>query len=139
MKRIVVGVTVFAAVVTLVACGGGQDQSSGGQDQSSGGQNQSAPAGSDSSSSGKRVSRSDYGKDWPLKVESGTLSCNDGAVTFTSNEGKIYWVNGTAGNQAAEQGWQDIHPIWAKNPDPYSGPKKYIGPLIDDGLALCGQ
>jgi hypothetical protein len=84
----------------------------------------------------KSVSRADYGGKWPLKVESGTLRCDDpGAVTFTSN-GTTYWVNGTAGGMADTHGWKDIRPIWADDPD-VTGLKISIGPLIDDGLALC--
>jgi Protein of unknown function (DUF2511) len=69
----------------------------------------------------------------------GTLRCDQGMVTFTAPDGTTYWVNGTAGDAAASNGWQDIHPIWANSNDPYSGPKKNIGPLIDDGLSLCGM
>ena len=95
-------------------------------------------AGSESAGrSGKRISRADYGKAWPLTVDEGTLSCNSDAVTFTSDDGTTYWVNGTAGDMADEHGWKDIHPNWAASPTPIYGPKKSIGPLIDDGLKLC--
>jgi Protein of unknown function (DUF2511) len=96
-----------------------------------------SPNATSSSPNEKTVSRADYGAKWPLKVESGTLRCDDpGAVTFTSN-GTTYWVNGTAGDYGADdQGWKDIRPIWANDPD-IPGLKISIGPLIDDGLALC--
>jgi hypothetical protein len=94
--------------------------------------------GSPAGASGKRISRSDYGTEWPLTVEEGTLSCSGpGAVTFTTDDGTTYWVNGTAGGMADEKGWLDIKPIWAKNPNPIYGPRKSIGPLIDDGLKFC--
>jgi hypothetical protein len=80
------------------------------------------------------VGRADFGKDWPLTVESGVLSCEGaGAVYFTTG-GLRYAVNGLArGIHDAP----DIDPIWAKDP---SGtvPKKNIGPLITRGLQLCG-
>jgi hypothetical protein len=57
-------------------------------------------------------------------------------VTFVA-EGTTYWVNGTAGNAADERGWEDVRPIWADDPAD-AGLKISIGPLIDDGLALCG-
>jgi hypothetical protein len=40
-------------------------------------------------------------------------------------------VNGLA----KRQGFKDIEPIWAD--DPETGLKKNIGPIIDRGLALC--
>jgi hypothetical protein len=108
--------SILVAVAGLTACGG------------------STP--SSTASNERGVGRADYGNDWPLTVDSGTLRCEaPGAVTFTS-DGTTYWVNGTAGNQAETRGWADIHAIWADDPsDP--GLKIYIGTLIDDGLALC--
>jgi hypothetical protein len=43
----------------------------------------------------------------------------------------VYAVNGLAKGQ----GFKDIEPIWAD--DPETGLKKNIGPIIDRGLALC--
>jgi Protein of unknown function (DUF2511) len=87
------------------------------------------------------VSRTDYGNDWPLTVESGTLRCDPpSAVTFTTENGTTYWINGTAASMADGNGWLDVEPIWADDPDPtYEGLdlKINIGPLIDDGLTLC--
>jgi hypothetical protein len=45
-------------------------------------------------------------------------------------------VNGTAGGMAEANGWRDIKAIWADDPN-NEGLKISIGPLIDDGLALC--
>jgi hypothetical protein len=77
------------------------------------------------------ISRSDMGKKWPLKVDSGELACDGsngfGAVTFTAPDGTVYAVNGSASAR-------DIGPIWANHP---SIGKKNIGPLIERGLALC--
>jgi hypothetical protein len=73
------------------------------------------------------VSRSGYGDAWPLKVDRGTLGCTQpGAVTFTSTDGTVYWVNGTAGDMAGKNGWLDIRPIWANDPTT-PGLKKDIG------------
>jgi len=61
-----------------------------------------------------------------------------GAVTFTANDGTVYWVNGTAGNVASQNGWNDIRSIWAKPAHPlFAGERKDIGVLIDAGLKLC--
>lgn len=79
-----------------------------------------------------RVSREDFGDDWPLTVDEGVLACVPAfAVVFTAG-GETYAVNG----QAATQGYADIDPIWADDPDGLA-PKKNIGPLIDRGLELC--
>jgi hypothetical protein len=94
---------------------------------------------SGTASNERHVSRTDYGEAWPLTVESGTLRCEGAsAVTFRSEDGTTYWVNGTAGGQAEEHGWQNIRPIWADDPE-FEGLKISIGPLIDDGLNLCGD
>ena len=95
-----------------------------------------------SSMKARHVTRAQFGKAWPLTVGSGTLSCVSppfpGAVTFTAPNGRTYWVNGTAGNIASQQGWRDIRPIWAKVKHPlFPGQRKDIGALIDAGLRLC--
>jgi hypothetical protein len=77
------------------------------------------------------MSRADYGKGWPLTVESGTLRCDNDAVTFETDS-LTYGVNGTA----LTKGLPRIDPIWAPNPE-VKGLKIDIGPLIDEGLALC--
>lgn len=106
-------VTAVAAVIVLVGC--------------------SAPAATElvADPSTRRVTRADFGDDWPLTVESGTLSCQPGrAVVFLAPDGTAYGVNGSAAD------YEDIDPIWAENPGG-PGPKKDIGPLITAGLALC--
>lgn len=118
--RIIVAILVALAALSLGACG-------------------ESPSGT--AANERSVSRADYGSGaWPLTVESGTLRCEEpGAVTFTSDEdGTTYWVNGTAGNTAEAQGWKTIRPIWADDPTA-EGLKISIGPLIGDGLALCGD
>ena len=99
------------AIVALVAACGGGDQSF------------------------RAVTRADFGDDWPLTVESGTLRCEGGgagigAVVFVAPDGTEYGVNGLASD------YTDIDAIWADDP---SGlvPKLSIGPLIEAGLELC--
>lgn len=81
----------------------------------------------------KEVSANQYGDAWPLTVDSGTLACDGGAVTFTTTDGTVYPVNGTAMDQM--QDGPDLHDIWANDPE-VKGEKKYMV-LIDDGLKLC--
>jgi hypothetical protein len=86
----------------------------------------------------ERISRADFGNDWPFTVEEGTLGCDDSqggpAVTFEA-AGTVYGVNGFA----KTYGYKDIEPIWRDSSDPLAGPKVNIGPIIDRGLELCNQ
>ncbi len=93
----------------------------------------------------------DFGRDWPLTVNSGELQCTGaGVVTFRSG-GVVYAVNGTA----TAAGHAPIEPIWKHNEAMYRtmaeatgstveaarsrfGPLRInIGPIIEAGLALC--
>lgn len=81
----------------------------------------------------ERISRDDFGADWPLTVSHGELRCEEpSAVVFTAPDGTEYGVNG----MATTQGYAEIDPIWRRDP---SGivPRMDIGPLIDRGLELC--
>jgi uncharacterized protein DUF2511 len=65
--------------------------------------------GSSGDGGGLEVSRADFGADWPLTVQSGTLNCEGaGAVTFTTN-GTTYAVNGLASGMDE---WPEIDSIW---------------------------
>lgn len=87
-----------------------------------------------------RITRQEYGDQWPFTVDEGVLSCKKigyvgnvelHEVLFTTN-GVTYAVNGTARSNKA---YADVREIWAD--DQYSiGPKKNIGPIIDRGLSL---
>lgn len=79
------------------------------------------------------ISRAELGETWPLTVNRGTLRCEPpGAVVFQAPDGSDYAVNGLA----SSQGYPDIDPIWADNPDPLI-PKLTLAPILDRGLALC--
>lgn len=85
-------------------------------------------------SNSRELRASDFGDEWPLTVDGGTVACEaPSRVTFTV-DGTTYSVNGSADSAAATEGWRDIRPIWRKGTDtPYVS----IGPLIDAGLELC--
>jgi hypothetical protein len=88
------------------------------------------------SESDEKISKSDFGDDWPFTVEEGLLSCKGGdgfgAVIFSSN-GITYAVNGIAKGRKI---YNNIEAIWADNPA-VPGLKKNIGIIIDRGLKLC--
>jgi len=89
-----------------------------------------------------RVTKAQYGEDWPFTVDEGVLACEnikgDKTVTLTAN-GITYIVNSlpkgteTRGNKKFVR---ILGAIWAKNP---KGPAPYkpIGAIIDRGLSLC--
>jgi hypothetical protein len=87
------------------------------------------------------VSASDYGEEWPLTVDHGTLGCTRlgrvgsvdlQAATFTAPDGTTYALNGTARSHTRHA---EIRPIWADNPE-FPGLKKELV-LIEDALKLC--
>lgn len=84
--------------------------------------------------SGRRITRQEFGKAWPLTVEEAYLECEAYAVTVSAN-GKTYAVNGRAIDQHKHP---DLTEIWAID-ESYHDPaiRKDIGKLIDEGLKLC--
>lgn len=91
----------------------------------------------------QEIRREELGKDWPLTVAHGTLSCmypvqgrrNLPALLITAG-GITYGINGTADAHAATYGWRDIRPIWRDNPA-IPGTKIPIAALLNRGAALC--
>ncbi len=90
------------------------------------------------SEAGENAAAKDYGADWPFTVSEGTLRCDGpGWVTFES-DGVTYAINGLASGHADEEGWAEPDEIWANDDDVMGlGFKKSMGPIIEDGLALC--
>jgi len=80
------------------------------------------------------LSRADFGKQWPLTVEAGVVSCENYSVIFMDLEGKRYVVNGTA--TAHYKYLPEIDEIWAPDPK-VPGSKINISPVIERGLELC--
>lgn len=89
-----------------------------------------------------KVSRDEFKGDWPLTIDSGTLTCerflNFKSVKLVtlSSGGKTYALNGIASGQAKKRGFLDIYTIWRDHPK-LPGLKVNIGPLIERALALC--
>jgi len=87
----------------------------------------------------RNISSADLGKAWPLTVPGGTLRCGGpGAVSFETDEGIVYAVNGTgtAWSRTNNLAWSDIGSIQADDPSA-SGRKLKLAPLIAAGLRLC--
>jgi hypothetical protein len=71
------------------------------------------------------------GSEWPFTVPNGILGCTQpGTVTFNA-DGIVYGLNGTA----LDHGYPAVDPIWKSAT---SGPQADLGPVIEEGLALCG-
>ena len=70
--------------------------------------------------------------EWPFTVQSGTLRCRDGSVTFATG-GQEYGVNG----RAQDSGYPKPLPIWAADPSLGHGLRVGIGEVLNKGLSLC--
>ena len=96
------------------------------------------------------MKESNYGERWSFTVTEGKLKCSGNEVTFITGC-KVYAVNGTA----TSAGYAAIEPIWKYNmvlieelaaafdmtieETIESSPMRVnIGPIISDGLELCG-
>jgi hypothetical protein len=78
------------------------------------------------------VSESTWTGDWPFTVPQGVLMCAaPDRVTFSA-DGTMYAVNGSAKSTGQ---FEDLAAIW-KDSD-FPGVKVDIGPMIQQGLALC--
>lgn len=89
------------------------------------------------------VTRAEFGADWPLTVDGGTLRCK-----FPDSErpqlhallievgGDSYALNGVARTHAARNGWRDVKAVWRENPQ-IPGTKVAITPLIERASVLC--
>ena len=83
----------------------------------------------------RTVSSAELGDAWPLTVPGGTLRCEGpGAVSFISDEGIVYAVNGTATawSRTNNLAWSEIDSLRAD--DPAAGQKLKLGPLIAAGV-----
>ncbi len=108
-----------------------------------------------------KLTQKQYGKKWPLNVDSGVVKClplGIGAIIFET-QGKTYAVNGIAKGFSKKYGFLDIDKILMDDPEFYSfakeaakaegisvekaikimgGPTKInISPILDSGLKLC--
>jgi hypothetical protein len=85
----------------------------------------------------KEISKNQFGNNWPLTIEKGYLSCNNGRCVTLRYEGKIYGLNGVAKTfYKNDPDYADINEIWANDTNMY-GLKMSIAPLIEEGLKMC--
>ena len=87
----------------------------------------------------RNVSSVELGAAWPLTVPGGTLRCEGpGAVSFMTDEGIVYAVNGTATAWSRKNNlaWNDVDSIRADD-TAAADRKMKLGPLIAAGLRLC--
>ena len=82
------------------------------------------------------VSSTDYGKDWPLTVDSAKLCCKRGAV-WVEVDGRKYGLHGFADALLPKWGHtcSDLSEIWKDDPH-LRGAKVNTYRLLKDGLAL---
>jgi hypothetical protein len=84
-----------------------------------------------------RMTREEYGAEWPLTVDEADVSCREDAVYLRAN-GVLYAVDGIALKHRTKTGAKDLRAsgLWAADPS-LDGFKKSLGPMIDKGLSLC--
>ncbi len=93
-----------------------------------------APKSEPSDAAAGYMSGADWGNRWPLTVDYGTVSCEQGSwVIFRAPDGMQYAVNGSAMMGTT---LPSIRKIWAVNPS-IEGSRIDISPIIDTGLAIC--
>lgn len=74
--------------------------------------------------------------EWPFAVDSGILRCDGaGSVTFETDDGTVYAINGTALTVGAGEDIRESD-IWLPNPDAPEA-KISMGEVIERGLELC--
>ena len=78
----------------------------------------------------KKVTKEQFGKDWPLLVGFGSIISDNGSIVFSHGE-SAYALNGVA----SSRGYDPIDIIWAPNPE-IKGAKKSLGAMIEYGLGL---
>ena len=85
----------------------------------------------------KTVRAEDYGKEWPLIINSAKLCCIHRAI-WVEVDGKKYGVNGTSGGLLSKYGYEvhDFKEIWKPNPA-FEGVFVSVHRLIEDGFSLC--
>ncbi len=84
--------------------------------------------------SGETRVRADYGSSWPFTVTRVTLHCENNAVWVEAHAQK-YGLNGIAKTRlgAADRGLESIWRVGT------GSPRVHIGPMIEEGLALCAE
>jgi tetratricopeptide (TPR) repeat protein len=88
--------------------------------------------------SGRKVTRAEFGEDWPFTVEEGYVDCLYISDAVFRANGITYAINGTARSRAQERGYADIYSIWRDDPG-YSelDVKVNIGTIIAYALEEC--
>lgn len=83
-----------------------------------------------------------FGEAWPLTFDAAKVSCVNRLYVFVYNisTDERYPVNGTAKNavRSGKLEGSDLNDVWKMSPDG-SGQKINIGPVIDEGFALCDR
>ncbi len=87
---------------------------------------------------GERITRAEYGDDWPFSVASGRLYCDPpGSNVVLESSGKIYALNGRAIGSASQRGYIDARKsIMLKDGQGFFTVGD-IQRIISRGLAMC--
>ncbi|MCV7086515.1 hypothetical protein H7H52_12350 [Mycolicibacter hiberniae] len=91
----------------------------------------------------EKIDKSTFKGTWPLKVDSGVLACDGGAVTFTSTDTNDTYALNALASKATDKSWQpDSEHIWLAAAGGHEGnpgvSRTSMTDLINEGLKLCG-
>ena len=91
---------------------------------------------------GKTITSEDYGSAWPFTVSEVELRCDgdaDLATAWVEHDGKRYPLTGYTETyfESRYRNVRALEGIWKDNPS--TGAKVDVGPIIRDGLAMCGS
>lgn len=87
----------------------------------------------------RKITKQEFGQNWPFTLNEGILKCIDGGVVFIAN-GKTYAVNGLAKGQGKSRGYSDVEEIWAIDStltDANNTIRIGIQSVLDEGLKMC--
>jgi len=82
-----------------------------------------------------KITRAEYGEEWPFTVDEGMLQCFSGGVIFTANK-ITYALNKVATDDEKHPEWKVPDQILANNPK-LPGTRISMSKVISKGLELC--
>ena len=81
----------------------------------------------------RKVSREDYGVQWPLTVDGGVLACEPGDVATITVDGRTWPLDGVTEAGA----YEGFLRIWERRAGEGADSRKDLSPLTEDAYALC--
>ena len=84
-----------------------------------------------------KVTKAEYGNDWPFTVDEGRIGCKQGIAPYFSVHGIQYALTGFG----QSLGMKPLYPttaLWRDDPA-YPGTKVNLGPIMEKAKELCNK